>query len=83
MTPDVIKGMIEQGMPGCTADVVGDDGAHFEAIIVSDQFEGLSLVKQHQLVYKSLGDSIGGAIHALSIKTLTPGELEKQRRNEA
>ena len=81
MTPDVIKGMIEQGMAGCTAYVAGDDGVHFEAIIVSDQFEGLSLVKQHQLVYKSLGDSMGGAIHALSLKTLTPSEWEKRRDN--
>lgn len=78
MTPDVIKTMIEKGMPGCVAYVAGDDGAHFEAVIVSDEFDGLSLVKQHQLVYKSLGDSMGGAIHALSIKTLTPSEWEKR-----
>jgi stress-induced morphogen len=43
------------------------------AEVVSDAFEGLSRIQQHKLVYDVFGTEIGGAIHALSIKTSTPG----------
>jgi len=52
--------------------VLGDDGTHFEALIVSDDFVGKNMVQQHQLVYKALGDRMRAEIHALSMKTLTP-----------
>lgn len=52
--------------------VSGDDGTHFEALIVSPAFEGKSMVQQHQLVYQALGDRMRAEIHALSMKTLTP-----------
>jgi stress-induced morphogen len=70
-----LKTRIEQALPGSTADV--DDltggGDHFRAEIVSDRFQGLSRIEQHQLVYSIFGEEIGGAIHALSLKTSTPG----------
>ena len=53
---------------------VGGDGAHFEAVIVSAAFAGLSRVRRHQLVYATLGTRMGGEIHALSMQTLTPDE---------
>jgi len=53
---------------------VRGDGAHFEAIIVSQAFAGLSRVKQHQLVYAALGDRMREEIHALSMQTLTPAQ---------
>jgi stress-induced morphogen len=66
---------IMAALPG--ADVQVDDltggGDHFRAEIVSDRFEGLTRIQQHKLVYDVFGDEIGGAIHALSIKTSTPG----------
>lgn len=52
--------------------VLGDDGTHFEAVIVSPAFIGKSMVQQHQLVYSALGDRMRAEIHALSMKTLTP-----------
>ncbi len=52
--------------------VLGDDGTHFEAIIVSPAFEGKSMIQQHQLVYAALGDRMRAEIHALSMRTLTP-----------
>jgi len=52
--------------------VLGDDGTHFEALIVSPEFIGKSMVQQHQLVYAALGDRMRAEIHALSMKTLTP-----------
>lgn len=77
MTCEEIKALIEAGVPGAEA-VVDGDGTHFSARIASDAFAGLSPVKQHQLVYRALGDSMKGAIHALSIQTYTKEEWRKQ-----
>ena len=52
--------------------VLGDDGTHFEAVIVSPEFTGKSMVQQHQRVYAALGDRMRAEIHALSMRTLTP-----------
>ncbi len=57
--------------------VLGDDGTHFEAVIVSAAFNGKSMVQQHQLVYAALGDRMRAEIHALSMKTLTPEQWNK------
>jgi len=61
--------------------VLGDDGTHFEAIIVSAAFVGKTMIQQHQLVYTALGDRMRAEIHALSIRTFTPdkwAELNSQ-----
>jgi stress-induced morphogen len=73
-----LKARIEQAIPGSTAaveDLTGG-GDHFRAEIVSDRFGGLSRIEQHQLVYSIFGAEIGGPIHALSLKTSTPGDPE-------
>ena len=49
-------------------------GDHFRAEVVSDRFDGLSRIEQHQLVYSIFGADIGGPIHALSLKTSKPGD---------
>ena len=49
-----------------------DGGGHYRALIVSEKFEGLNRVKAQQLVYGVVDDWMGGEIHALSMKTLTP-----------
>ncbi len=58
--------------------VLGDDGTHFEAVIVSVAFSGKSMVQQHQLVYAALGDRMRAEIHALSMKTYTPEQWISQ-----
>lgn len=58
--------------------VLGDDGTHFESVIVSNAFVGKSMVQQHQLVYTALGDRMRSEIHALSMKTYTPEQWLKQ-----
>ncbi|HEX6459470.1 MAG TPA: BolA family transcriptional regulator [Thermoleophilaceae bacterium] len=74
-TPEELKTRIESALPGSTATVedLTGGGDHFRAEVVSDRFEGMSRIEQHQLVYGIFGDEVGGAIHALSIKTSTPG----------
>ena len=74
-TADELKHRIESALPGAAVNV--DDltggGDHFRAEVTSDRFEGLSRIDQHKLVYDVFGSEVGGAIHALSIKTSTPG----------
>ncbi len=74
MQAETIKRLIEQGLAGARAIVRGDDGAHFEAVIVCDAFEGKSMVEQHQMVYRALGEGMKAEIHALSMRTLTPAQ---------
>jgi acid stress-induced BolA-like protein IbaG/YrbA len=78
MDANRIKNLIEHGLPGAVVDVSGDDGVHFEATVVTDAFAGKLPLARHRMVYATLGDLMGGAIHALALKTLTPAELAAQ-----
>lgn len=71
-----LKQRIESALPGARASVedLTGGGDHFRAEVVSDRFAGLSRIEQHKLVYEVFGDEVGGAIHALSIKTSTPDQ---------
>ncbi len=48
------------------------DGRHLEAIVVSEDFEGVSPVERHRMVYAALGELMDGPLHALVLRTLTP-----------
>jgi len=72
-TPESIEASIAAGLV-CEHLQVAGDGHHWEAVIVSAAFEGLSKVRQHQLVYATLGDRMREEIHALSMTTLTPAQ---------
>ena len=74
MAPKEIQTFIEAGLPDCTATVLSDDETHFEALIISSAFVDKTPLQRHQMVYHTLGDRVGGEIHALSIKALTPEE---------
>ena len=74
LNADTIRQLIEQGLPGARADVRGDDGVHFEATVVSESFRGKLPLARHRMVYATLGDRMGGEIHALALKTVTPDE---------
>jgi acid stress-induced BolA-like protein IbaG/YrbA len=73
VTPESIERSIAAGL-SCDHLEVEGDGHHFRALIVSPSFEGLSKVRQHQLVYAALGDRMREEIHALSMTTLTPAQ---------
>ena len=73
-----IENVIKENLDCEFIEVKGDDGTHFEAIIVSNVFKDKSIIKQHQIVYKALGDMMNKDIHALSIKTFIP-ELWKSK----
>jgi acid stress-induced BolA-like protein IbaG/YrbA len=77
MNSETIKNLIESGLPGAQADVQGADGVHFEATVISTAFAGKLPLARHRLVYATLGDLMGGAIHALALKTITPEEAAR------
>ena len=77
MNPDLIRELIETGLPGAVARVNGDDGVHFEATVVFDGFAGKLPIARHRMVYATLGERMGGEIHALALRTLTPDEANR------
>ena len=74
-----LEALIKSGISDAEVMVKGE-GDHFEATVVSQQFEGRSMVQQHQLVYGTLGDRMGGEIHALALHTYTPETWAQQHR---
>lgn len=72
---DEVVTMITRHIPDAEVTVNGD-GYKYEAIIISDAFQGLNTMKRHQLVYAALNDAItSGELHALTIKAYTPEEV--------
>lgn len=73
--PDAIQRIIEQALPDAKVQIQGDDGVHFEALIVSEQFINLSLLQRQQKIYALFSDWFqSGALHALTLHTFTPSE---------
>jgi stress-induced morphogen len=79
-SPEDIKQRIEASIPGSQAEVEDYTGGgdHFRATVTAPAFEGRSRIEQHRLVYEVFGQEIGGAIHALSLKTQTPSKTPTQ-----
>ncbi len=74
MDASAIQSLIEQGLPGARVDVHGPDGVHFEALVIAASFAGKPTLARHRIVYAALGERMGGEIHALALRTLTPEE---------
>jgi stress-induced morphogen len=66
---DEVKTRIEAAIPGAVAEVETADEVHFSALVRAQAFDGLSRVAQHRLVYDVFDGELGGAIHALALKT--------------
>ena len=74
LDPKLIETWIAAGLP-CEHLAIAGDGHHFEAVIVSPEFEGMNRVKRQQRVYQIIKDRLdSGELHALSMRTLTPAE---------
>jgi acid stress-induced BolA-like protein IbaG/YrbA len=74
MTPNEIEQLITVGLPECEVSVSSEDNTHFDAVVICNAFAGKRPLQRHQMVYRTLGDLMGGEIHALSIQALTPDE---------
>jgi stress-induced morphogen len=66
---DEVKTRIEAAIPGAQAEVESADDVHFSATVRAGAFDGLSRMQQHRLVYDVFEGELGGAIHALALKT--------------
>jgi stress-induced morphogen len=71
MEPDRIREMLVAALPGADVDVKDLTGTkdHFQATVVAPQFQGKSLIEQHQMVYRALGERMKSDIHALALTT--------------
>ncbi len=75
ITPSQVKASIEAGIQDAIVQITDltGGGDHYQAVVVSSQFTGKSLIQQHQLVYGTVSEAMAsGAIHALALKTYTP-----------
>jgi len=83
MDPQKIKQIIEQGLPDTHAEIQGDDGTHFTAVVIaSPAFVGKPVLARHRMIndlLKPYFDS--GELHALALpNTITPEQWEKQQQ---
>lgn len=74
MRPDQVADLIRRSLTDADVDVRSGDDVHFTARVVSRAFAGKRPLQRHQLVYRALGELMGGEVHALSIEALTPEE---------
>ncbi|MBD0335591.1 MAG: BolA family transcriptional regulator [Cyanobacteria bacterium Co-bin13] len=82
ISPDQVEAMIKAGLPDAEVQVedLTGGGDHYQVTVVSSQFEGRSLVQQHQLVYGAVRQAMSSeAIHALALKTFTPDAWASSR----
>ncbi|CDM98135.1 MAG: BolA family transcriptional regulator [Limnospira sp. PMC 1291.21] len=79
ITLSQVEAMIKSELPDAVVKVEDlGGGDHLQAVVVSPLFEGKTLVKQHQMVYKAVKQAMATeAIHALALKTYTPQEWSK------
>ena len=72
-TPEDLKQRIESAIPGAEAEVSSADNVHFQARVRAGAFAGKSRIQQHRMVYDAFDEGeLGGAVHALQIKTEVP-----------
>lgn len=76
INPSEIQRLIVAALPGATVNVrdLTGGGDHYEIEIVSGAFEGLPTLQRHRLVHAPLRDVLGGALHAVALRTRTPNE---------
>ena len=76
-----IKETIEVAVPNATVHIHDPDGEHFQAFVISADFAGMPLIKQHKLVMNALKERFATDVHALGLKTFTPEKWEKAKEN--
>ncbi len=79
MNTEDVKALIEKGIPGSEA-IVSGEGCNLEVTVISDSFEGKSMLAEQKLVYAAVNHLIQtGELHALGIKAFTPDEWKKEQ----
>lgn len=79
MNTEDVKALIEKGIPGSEA-IVSGEGCNLEVTVISDSFEGKSMLAEQKQVYAAVNHLIStGELHALGIKAFTPEEWKKEK----
>jgi len=87
-TSELIEQKLSEALGPCTALEIDDQsaahaghrgaresgGGHYSIVIVTQAFEGLSLLQRQRRVYAALANEMKGRIHALSMTCRTPAE---------
>lgn len=80
INPAEVEAMIKAKLPDAQVKLYTEDREHYEAVVVSSEFEGKRTVQQHQLVLGSVQEAIGtNALHAVALKTYTPAKWESHK----
>ena len=91
MTKESIEQKIREALAASHVEVIDESwkhaghagaaagGGHFILSVVSDRFEGISLLDRNRLVFQILDQELKGAIHALTVKAKTPKEWEEKK----
>jgi acid stress-induced BolA-like protein IbaG/YrbA len=80
MDPKQIEAIIKDGLPDSHVQVIGD-GRHFQALIVSAEFEGKPLIQRHRMINTLLKEQLDSEVlHAISMRTLTPEQHATEPR---
>ena len=81
---DLIANTIMSALPDASVKVESADGTHWTAIVISSSFEGLMLVKQHQIVLNALKSEFDSErLHALQLQTFTPQKWEAAQADQS
>jgi len=83
ITPTALERRIVAAMPGAHVNVTDltGGGDHYRVTVVAEQFAGKTPVNRHRMIYNIFKDVLGGALHALSLETVTPEESKKSIDN--
>lgn len=80
VSPTEVETMIKSALPDAEVQVkdLKGSGDHYQLVVISSEFAGKSLVKQHQMVNDAVKSAMdNGSIHALTFKTYTPESWQK------
>ena len=79
MQTSEVQEILLKGLPDAQVEVAGD-GHHFEAVVISERFQGLSRIQRQRLVNEAVRSYVdSGALHALSSRQFTPQEWQQEQ----
>ncbi|MFU8805725.1 MAG: BolA family protein [Bradymonadaceae bacterium] len=77
--PHIIEEKIRAAIEDAHIEVLDLTGTkdHYQVLVVSSAFEGKPLIKRHRMIYDALAEEMKGPIHALTLQTYTPDQVEE------
>ena len=85
IAPNEVQALIEgeiQGAQVAVQDLTGTQD-HYKVVVVSDEFDGKTLIERHQMINKALSEPLKGPLHALTIEAYTDAQWSEKRAQQA